>query len=185
MTDVRPLVILDLETTGLDPARHQAWEVAWWNDDDPEPRVGILPHTLENADSLALEIGRYHERGIEPSIDIYEHPGRFSLVAELQTAVTGATIVGANPGFDLSFLRVLLPGTPWHYRPIDVETMAMTVWQWERPRGLDAIARHCADEYGCTDLPDHSAEGDVRATRAVYHCIRDEMARIARAARSK
>jgi oligoribonuclease (3'-5' exoribonuclease) len=43
------LVFLDTETTGLDPNRHEIWEVAYAVEDDPIVS-GSVHHSLRNAD---------------------------------------------------------------------------------------------------------------------------------------
>ena len=66
-----------------------------------------------------------------------------------------------------------LIGAPvWHHRMIDVSNVAMMVFNWDRPRGLaDVVQAVRAEGYEVPE-PDHTAEGDVRATRAVYVALR-------------
>lgn len=172
------LTVLDCETTGLNPHVHMPWEVSWWRDDADEPRTEILPHVLDHADPVALEIGRYHEREIEPGWTTLD---RWQAVADLRVDLVGVTIVGCNPGFDMGMLAPLLRCQPWKYRPVNVADGAMWVFGWPEPRGLDKIVAELIDRGYDVPMPDHSAEGDVRATRAAYYALRDLRDRMATA----
>lgn len=60
-----PLAFLDTETTGLDPDRHEVWEVGLIlrdNEGVEFERVWQLPVDLGRADAMALGIGRWYER---------------------------------------------------------------------------------------------------------------------------
>lgn len=163
------LCFIDTETTGLDPRIHQPYEVCWWREDEDTPNTVRLPHTLDHADPRALEIGGYHEREVEPG---WSWPDRWLNVDELGMQLSGVTLVGANPSFDAAMLAPLLRHQPWHYRFIDVSTGAMWLLGWDRPRSLLDTAAALRDAGHAIPLPDHTAEGDVRTTRAVYDALR-------------
>lgn len=163
MTD---LVFLDTETTGLDPALHEVWEIAWAINDGPI-QSGIVTHSIQTADPKALELNGYWTRGFcEGSVE--------SADVTLREILTGATIVGANPAFDTAFLRARWGVAPWHHRLIDVESMALTVLGYERPKGLHALATDLRDRGHDIPTPDHTAAADVATTRAVYDAFRIE-----------
>jgi hypothetical protein len=162
------LVFLDTETTGLDPARHEVWEVAVAVEDGP---IGTyrLPHSIATADPKALELNGYWGRANLPgATDAYD--------LELREILTGATIVGSNPAFDTAFLRARWGVAPWHHRLVAVESMALQAFGWDRPRGL-ADVRAALVEWGIAgkDIPepDHTAAGDVATLRAVYRALRE------------
>ncbi len=160
------LCFIDTETTGLDPRLHQPWEVSWWREDEQQPSAYFLQHTLEYAQPEALTVGRYWERqnaGATP------HPMAQHWLAQ---KLTGVTLVGANPAFDAAMLTQLIGAPVWHYRLIDVEVMAMAIFDWARPAGLLSVATKCASLGHEIPTPDHTAEGDVRTTRAVYDALR-------------
>jgi hypothetical protein len=167
---VTVLCFIDTESTGLDRDVHMPWEVCWWREDESGPTTSLLPHTLDRADPVALEINRYHEREIQPD---WCDPDRWFDVALLTRKLAGVTLVGSNPGFDAGMLGPLLRGTPWHHRVINVADGAMFLFRWDRPSGLDKIATECRARGYVIPEPDHSAEGDVRATRAIYYALRD------------
>lgn len=165
------LVFLDTETTGLDPERHEVWEIAWAISDGPV-LSSILPHSLATADPEALALNRYWERF--PGGVVAEDPG---LDPFLRKQFTGATIVGSNPAFDTAFLRARWGVAPWHHRLIAVESMAFGIFGYDRPKGLAAVAADLRERAHEIPEPDHTAAGDVSALRAVYTALRDEAQR--------
>lgn len=136
------LCFIDTETTGLDPARHEIWEVACSirpKTGDERCYVWQLPVDLSRADTIALNIGRFNERRYEHDDgEANGHNGTMAAVvkrenmpawaAEFARLTWGAHLIGCVPSFDENRLERLLrkhgacPG--WHYQPIDVETMA-------------------------------------------------------------
>lgn len=149
-------VYLDIETTGLDPDVHQVWELAYAVGDDAIS-VGRLEHDLRFADPAALRIGRYWDRR-DP---LMRAGDRFEFDAH--EALSGATLVAANPAFDTAFLYRRWNTMPWHYRLLDIEVYAMPALGLDTPKGLAFIA----DQLG-VEAPDHTAAGDVAALRSCH-----------------
>jgi DNA polymerase III epsilon subunit-like protein len=164
MTD---LIFLDTETTGLNPDLHQIWEIAWAvNDGDIES--AILSHSLRTADPKALELNGYYQRcrGMVMGDD-------WATELNLHRMLAGNTLVCANPTFDRMMLRKRWGGEPYHYRSIDIESMALGILKFERPLGLKDI-RAELDMLGFVIAePDHSAAKDVEVLRDCYHALRD------------
>lgn len=154
------LVYLDTETTGLDPTRHQVWEIAYAVDDGPI-RSTLVRHTLDNADADALDIGGYWERATGITNDALK--AEF----ELQALLAGATLVGANPAYDAAMLRARWGRAPWHYRLLDIETYAMPALGLDVPKGLAYIASVLG-----VKAPDHTAAGDVHVLRECHRKLR-------------
>lgn len=160
------LIFLDTETTGLDPELHDVWELAWAVNDG-EIEAAIVPHSIVKADPKALSMNGYYKRvhyvdqGM--NVDI--------LVREM---LEGNTLVCANPTFDRMMLRKRWGYEPYHYRSIDVESMALVVFDWDRPRGLKDVAAELRDRKHAVPEPDHSAAKDVEVLRACYHALRKE-----------
>lgn len=161
------LIFIDTETTGLDPRIHQPYEVCIWREDWDEPRTLELGHTLEYADPMSLKIGGYFDRGFRPTPD-----RALATPAQLATHLHGVTLVGSNPAFDAAMLNRYIGTAVWHHRLIDVADGAMWVFGWDRPKGLADVAAECRERGFTIPEPDHTAEGDVRATRAVYEALR-------------
>ena len=166
------LCFIDTETTGLDARIHQPYEVAWWREDEDKPRTRHLPHSLDYADGMALNIGGYFARGFEP------FPSAGRTVTDLVTALRGVTLVGSNPAFDAAMLTRFIGAPVWHHRLINVAEGAMWLFDWDRPKGLADVTPALRDRGHDIPEPDHTAEADVRATRAVYEALRAERSRL-------
>ena len=162
------LCYIDTETTGLDPRIHQPYEVSYWREDEPAPTTLLLPSDLKYADIQALRIGGYFER-VLPLLPVEMNLNGF---ADMVRSLVDVTLVGSNPAFDAAMLTRAI-GTPvWHYRLINVAEGAMWLFDWDRPKGLADITAHLRELGHEIPEPDHTAEGDVRTTRAVYEALR-------------
>lgn len=125
----RSLIVVDLETTGLNPAIHKILEVAAINTATDEV-IHFAPYVasedLGNADGHAMQVNRYYERGVwknmlgsMPTGDQY---------ARLHDMLRGNTFGGSNPTFDSQFLLSTIgrfsEDCPWHHRLADVAAYA-------------------------------------------------------------
>ena len=161
------LCFIDTETTGLDARIHQPYEVCLWREDWDQPRTLYPGHTLEFADQMALKVGRYFDRDFRPAPD-----NSLSTPGSLAKHLNGVTLVGSNPAFDAAMLTRVIGAPVWHHRLINVAEGGMWVFGWDRPKGLADVANECRERGYDIPEPDHTAEGDVRATRAVYEALR-------------
>lgn len=164
------LVVLDIETTGLNPDVHEVWEIAWSLDFGPIQSM-IVPHALYRAESKALEVNGYNERGIGNHLVPVDWVSREE---DLRRDLYDATILGANPAFDTAFLRRRWKGYDgWHHRLFDIESYAAGVLNRNRPMGFRELHAELIRR-GFADLPqpDHTAVGDVEATMAAYDALR-------------
>ena len=161
------LCFIDTETTGLDARIHQPYEVCVWHQYADEPQTYLLPHSLDHADGQALRIGGYFDRRMTP-FDDPDGMARTDLIGALRDV----TLVGSNPAFDAAMLTRFIGAPVWHHRMIDVGNVAMVVFDWDRPKGLADVAAVCRERGYEIPGPDHTAEGDVRTTRAVYEALR-------------
>ncbi|MEU1071851.1 MULTISPECIES: exonuclease domain-containing protein [unclassified Streptomyces] len=125
-----PLAFVDTETVGLDPFLHDAWEYAVIlrqpGQSDVEHVFRVQPD-LTNADPKALEVNRYHERTSAPG---WTWDDRQTAAHRLYALLNGAVMVGSNPAFDAEMIAHLFgryyeQPKPWHYRTIDVTTLAV------------------------------------------------------------
>ena len=159
------LVFIDTETTGLDPTRHEVWEIAYAVDDAPI-MSGVLWHSLRNADPHALSLNGYWER--TAGVD-----ARFCSDLEVgaRRALEGATLVGANPAFDAAFLRARWGDVFWHHRLWDVEAYAAGVLGLDKLAGLKGVAAALCDMGHEIPEPDHSAAADVATLRASFRAL--------------
>jgi DNA polymerase III epsilon subunit-like protein len=168
----RPIVLLDSETTGLDPLRHGIWELATIvTDEDGQRREHLyrMEPDLPAAEPRALEINRYYERtaGMEHARhrpnEVHDlaagNCGYWSspkaLAPCLALWLSGTTIVAANPTFDAGFLAAFLRrhghAPTWHYRLRDIGSMAYG-WLQGRAAGAQFLAEPGSD--AARDHPD-------------------------------
>lgn len=161
-------VFLDTETTGLNPARHQVWEAAYAVGEDGPVVRGFLQHDASTGDPAALHMNHYFDR--VNGADLME---ALKFEGELKSALRGATIVGANPAFDMAFLRARWGDEPWHYRPLDVESYAMPILGYDSPQGLATISDDLRALGHEIYMADHTARADVICLRDCYRILRN------------
>lgn len=158
------LVFIDTETLGLDLNKHDVWEIGWAVGEGPVRSVQVS-HNILNADEKALEVNRYLSR--------LDAGSTISQVNELifRSVLKGKTLVGANPAFDAYRLERRWGVAPWHYRLIDVESMAVPLFDMRKPLGLSNLVLLLRDNGFEIPDNDHSAAGDVATVREVYRAL--------------
>lgn len=174
MTTLATLAFIDTETTGLDARIHQPYEVCIWLEDWDLPETYDLPHDLTHADQQALNIGGYWEREQRPWSEVMIGQTARQTARKLIRHLRGVTLVGSNPAFDAAMLTRFIGAPVWHHRLINVAEGAMWLFDWDRPKGLSDVVLALRDRGHDIPEPDHTAEADVRATRAVYYALRAE-----------
>lgn len=193
--DVPHLVVVDLETTGFDPADgHFAVSAAWWDLDTGDRGAFIPQHTWEQvvgiASPEALRVNRYLD-----TIHGREQDNEFTATARMWAALSGTVMAGSNPAFDWSHLPALFrpwvrteQGNGWRVlaeskrRKYSTPTLAthrlldLAAYAAGRlavnPAALPGLRSVCA--LLGVDGPDHTAVGDVTATGACLLRLRDD-----------
>jgi len=123
------LIILDTETTGLNPFKHELVEIGAVRMSDGETfEVKVHPMDIKNADPKALEINGYNKK--EWIDDGYLLENGLKLLTEF-VGKNGSTLMTYNISFDKAFLEKAyrecdLP-YPFHYAPLDLMT-----WVWSK-----------------------------------------------------
>jgi len=167
---LRPLVFLDTETTGLEPANHEVIEFAAVKMDPQTFSVidkiefKIKPLHIETAQPKALEVNGYTPEKWTDAIDPETAAKRISEFC------SESVIVGHNVSFDTGFLEVLLKQYKIEKR-IDyhkVDTCALAYTQLVH-LGLESVSLVNVCKFlGISNEGAHGAAKDVERTIAVY-----------------
>lgn len=163
---------LDTEATGLDPMRHEPWEVAYAIDEGPILSTFLPLEKFVHANVEALEIGGFSKRYQAPQEDWAVK----DFLDEMVAALTGVTLVGSNPRFDEAMLQHGYwsgdaQSVTWSYRLLDVPTYAMGFLGHEKPMGLHIVAAELLERGYSIPSPDHTAAGDVACVRACHRAL--------------
>ena len=168
------VVFLDLETTGLDPDRHEIWDIGIINEDGKEWNPLIYPVHPETADPTSLRMNGYYDvfGSIGPKKGRHTS-ARKDIAAILAESLAGKHIVGAVPSFDAAFLERFLRAQgyapAWHYHLVDVEAMAAGRLQLIPPWDSDNISRRLGVNPDLFER--HTAIGDARWAKALYEAV--------------
>lgn len=164
--DRAPTVVLDLETTGLDPQLgHRVIEIALIRvQDGVEQRFSSLVHP-----GMAIPVEGQAIHGIDDAM-VDQAPRFEDLTSTLETMLQGAVLVAHNASFDLSFLEAeygrLGRPLPRPAAVADTLTLARTVFGLVHC-GLSALAARIGVPH---DEP-HRALSDALATLRVYQAM--------------
>lgn len=173
---------VDTETTGLSD-EHEPWEVAAMvldgvgGDLVSELRFTLPPENFASADPVALVVGKFWARGGRTLINVEPHNIDVSNIATLQEMLSGNTLAGLSPDFDVRMLdkmytRFGFPVRPHHYKLLDVGTYATGVAhmaglvEWDSFPNTGSLF----EIFGVKSDDDarHTAMGDVKATAALH-----------------
>lgn len=163
----RQLIVVDLETTGLNTATCHPLEVAAVNTATGK-EIRFVPFisrsALGNADFQALQVNRYFERGSWEDMLVDEGANRVAY-EELEEMLTGNTLGGSNPRFDAAVLARFM-GEVWHHRLADLAAYAAPAMGLG-PEELPGLAKVC-EHFGITNHDEHSAYWDALSTVACF-----------------
>jgi oligoribonuclease (3'-5' exoribonuclease) len=186
-----PLIILDCETTGLQPDRHTPWEIAWqlaihdnWILKLVQAEsflVRLTEEEYEMADPAALRVGRFDDRygGDMRSMDYVAGAlqGSCSMVSRLAKTDKVPHLVGAVPSFDHAMLTRWFgwPGFGeghWHYHLVDVENLIAGKLGIAPPWDSDELTARIGVEPIDEEFR-HTAAGDVQWAVLLYAAVYD------------
>lgn len=174
----RPLVFVDIETTGLDPNTHEIIEIACLVVDPQTLEVKkeyhskVQPKHLETADPIALEKNKF-----SPEAWVSAKPLR-QVLDELNTLAPSGMPVGYNVSFDRKFIEEAFQKervvSNFDYHWIDI--MSLVYWKLLSDRRLKRLKLiHVCKVLDVSLEEAHTAMGDIRATLAVYRYLKEEI----------
>ena len=152
--------VVDLETTGLNPAKDRILEVAVVLSDSH----GQVLHEWCTLVNPGKEFGAGHIHGIDGSW-LAAAPSFAELAAEIGTRLNGRVLVGHNASFDAGFLEAEFARAGYRFAesfPV-LDTMAIAT-----AVGLPSGLRSACEQIGYQYEP-HTALGDARAATALLH----------------
>lgn len=180
MTDKRHLIVVDVETTGLDVNNDWPLEVAAINVTTGQELYFVpdLPQgALDNANGKALQINRYFERGVYARrLSKTDSDNRWR---ELWEMLAGNTLAGSNPTFDAAMLnrgycwsnKTFGGESPWHHRLADLAAYAAPALHLA-PNQLAGLADVCK-KLGVELIDPHCAMADAQATAECFRILTD------------
>lgn len=170
MMNNKTKIVIDCETSGLNPEKHQIIEICIATLDDKNEIVDIWSQRVEfdykRADPTALKINGY-----ENDRELWTNAtSQFEIGLELRNRLKGKTIIGHNPKFDMDFIiecwRVSGITKPkYDHRLID--TMVLCHYHLDflgMSLSLDTIRKF----FGWSLDGSHTATKDVHDTAKLY-----------------
>jgi len=191
---MRPIAFVDVETTGLDPTRHEIIEIGVVVADPRtlETRgtfdVQVQPSRIEDADPRALEVNGWSPEAWRDAVPLDV------ALARVEPLLEGALLAGHNVGFDRAFLdaawrRLGVTPAEMDHHALDTATLAwpllaaglvesLSLAPVCEHLGIDLVQPHraLADAYRSLEvarrlLPDASLLSQVRAMEADERAI--------------
>lgn len=170
-------IVLDTETTGLNPLQDE-----------------ILQLAIIDADTGATLYNRHHKpqrvtsweeaqkvNGITPE-DVADCDAIIDHADEILDIITAADeIIGYNTGFDMAMLAAAIKDLPAELPYIDVMRLYAPLageWSYQYNSWKYKSLLHCAAHYGYNwgDYPAHDALNDAQATKYCYFRIVEDLA---------
>lgn len=163
--EVRELIYLDTETTGLEPGTDDLWELSYAVE---HGQVETLYFGVTEVNDFIDGLTKFYARGIDKKPRSSEEEfNKFLAVSK------NATMVSANPSHDRGFLKAAGLFN-FHYRMLDIESYAMHALDFEYVPGMQDIYQFLKDYGYDIPAPDHSAAGDVISMRRMHDILRTQ-----------
>jgi DNA polymerase III alpha subunit (gram-positive type) len=170
------LAFVDLETSGLDPFKHEILEIGiviaeqradlfgkQYLEILSEHEILLLPEHIETAEAKALEISKYFKRDRSKAV-----PQREGL-AQAAAILEGTIFVAQNVAFDWAFLQKA--GNEYgvnlekavYYHKLDLASMALGK-HYHLPELSKFTLRELTTHFAVVNQDAHTALADARAT---------------------
>jgi len=155
-------VVLDVETTGLDPASSRILEIALATVEN-----GLILETWTTRFNPEGPVGKTEIHGITDS-DVAEAPLFSQKADEVLKRIKDIAVVAHNARFDLAFLRAEFQRAnltlPWI-----ASICTLTISNYYQPHLSRRRLADCCEDIGIAITNAHSAAGDVQATARLFH----------------
>lgn len=172
------LIVVDVETSGLNPDTHDVLEVAAIDLTTSEELHFVPTPTRPDwqtvASPEAMQVNRYYERGVfKDQVDDDTTRKRWIALAGM---LDGNIIAGANPQFDAAFVDAAL--RHWKIKPTrrhqlrDLATYASGILRIDPAEPTSSAT--VLDELGIINRSPHSALGDATAAAAAFSALRQQ-----------
>ena len=180
---MRPLAFIDLETTGLDPERHEILEIGVIRvhgdtlEEIERADVRVRPERLDKADPRALALNGYSEKGWRDASSLTEALGRIAALFE------GATLAGHNVWFDRAFLdagwrRTGVTPPEMDHHVLDTATLA---WPLVAAGLVESVSlAPVCERLGIDGSEPHRALSDAERSLALARCLLPEASLLTR-----
>lgn len=173
----RPLIFLDLETTGFLTLEHEIIEIGALKVDNAKPfpildtfEMKVKPTRLDRADPSSLKVVGFKMENWEYATDLKD------ALEKLETFGEGGVLVGYNVSFDWAALNKAYHDIgkidPFYYHRVDVMSMAFAkLYNQEKLKrfSLGEICRFLDIKQGNK----HSALSDIKDTYEVFKKLMD------------
>jgi DNA polymerase III epsilon subunit-like protein len=171
-------VVIDTETSGLNPYVHAITEIAAIDSSGREFQIDVIPHSETEFNQKAMDITGKSALLLK-SLESNETEAAKAFADWLKEAPKGWLFVGANPCFDYTFLYQLSLRTsikiPINKKKIDIQSIAFAEWARGRLRlrEFDGVPILSLDELlSVTELSrksfNHNALEDAKLTEALF-----------------
>lgn len=168
----RPLIFLDLETTGLSPQKHEILEIGAIKVKSEAPfdileelEIKVKPEHLETADPEGLKVAGYSEEGWQGALSIKE------ALEKLDQFGKDGVLVGYNVTFDWAFLDKAYTSLgridPFHYHRLDILSMAYFKLAFKTLKDKFSLGTVC-QKLAIQREFQHRALYDAKATYLVF-----------------
>ncbi|MCI0542784.1 3'-5' exonuclease [bacterium] len=182
------LAFIDVETTGLDPLRHEIIELAVVLAAQREqalkgPRLELLgeydwkikPERLDIADREALRVNGYSPEKWRDAIPLPQ------VMQEFSAKTKSAAFVAHNVVFDFAFVENAFKKTgvknEMHYPKIDTISLALGKLYHNPKIEKFSLAALC-EHFGIANPSAHTALSDARATFALFEKLTEDQPKL-------
>lgn len=175
------VVIVDVETTSLDPHERVVWDVGLVIREvdgtytEQQFFVSLTQREIDRANPKSLDIGGFYERYNE-----YEALSKGTVAHHVQDVTRGALLAGICVDFDAVSLDNLLRSVglvpEWDYHLVDIRTLAVGYLNGKSPDSVDFPSDQdtVADLLGIDPIEEedrHTALGDAKFGAAMLREI--------------